>query len=103
MSLRVIPTNIHGILDYLASGVNLAFPGILGLHDAPWAALVPRIDGVAGAAYSLITDYEFGALRVLPMPPRTWRSMPRRAPSWRRRLGSSGSPRTAPATGCRTC
>ena len=56
MSLRVIPTNIHGILDYLASGVNLAFPGILGLHDAPWAALVPRIDGVAGATYSLITD-----------------------------------------------
>jgi hypothetical protein len=41
MSLRVIPTNIHGILDYLASGVNLAFPGMLGLHDAPWAALVP--------------------------------------------------------------
>jgi hypothetical protein len=75
MNLRVIPTNIHGMLDYLASGVNLAFPGMLGLHDAPWAALGPR----------------------------TWRSMPRRVPSWRRRLGSSGSPRTAPATGCRTC
>ena len=44
MNLRVIPTNIHGVLDYLASGVNLAFPGVLGLHDgAPWAALVPRI------------------------------------------------------------
>jgi hypothetical protein len=68
MNLRVIPTNIHGMLDYLASGVNLAFPGMLGLHDAPWAALVPRIDGVAGAGYSLITDYEFGALKVLPMP-----------------------------------
>ncbi len=69
MNLRVIPTNVHGVLDYLASGVNLAFPGVLGLHDgAPWAALVPRIDGVAGAGYSLITDYEFGAVRVLPMP-----------------------------------
>jgi hypothetical protein len=69
MNLRVIPTGVHGVLDYLASGVNLAFPGMLGLHDdAPWAALVFRIDGVAGASYSLITDYELGALKVLPMP-----------------------------------
>lgn len=68
MSARVIPTRIHGALDYAASGVNLAFPRLLGLHDAPWAALVPRIDGAAGAAYSLVTDYEFGALKVLPMP-----------------------------------
>ena len=41
MNLRLIPTSVHGVLDYLASGVNLAFPGLLGLHDAPWAALVP--------------------------------------------------------------
>jgi hypothetical protein len=69
MNLRVIPTGVHGMLDYLAGGVNLAFPGILGLDDgAPWAALVPRIDGVAGAGYSLITDYELGASKVLPIP-----------------------------------
>jgi len=68
MNLRVIPTGVHGVLDYLASGINLIFPRLLGLHDAPWAALVPRIDGVAGAGYSLITDYELGALKVLPMP-----------------------------------
>ncbi len=68
MKLRVIPTGVHGVLDYVASGTNLVFPGLLGLHDAPWAALVPRIDGVAGAGYSLITDYELGAFKVLPMP-----------------------------------
>ncbi len=69
MNLSVIPTGVHGVLDYLASAINLAFPGMLGLHDdAPWVSLVPRIDGVAGAGYSLITDYELGALRVLPMP-----------------------------------
>ena len=102
MNVRIIPTKVHGALDYLASGVNLVFPRLLGLHDAPWAARVPRIDGAAGAGYSLITDYELGALRVLPIL-LTWRSMPRRAPSWRPRRGSSGLPRTAPATGCRTC
>lgn len=68
MSLRVIPTGVHGALDYLASGINLAFPGLLGLHDVPWAALIPRIDGLVGAGYSLITDYELGVLKVLPMP-----------------------------------
>jgi hypothetical protein len=62
MNLRVIPTGVHGVLDYLASAINLAFPGMLGLHDdVPWVSLVPRIDGVAGAGYSLITDYELGA------------------------------------------
>jgi len=67
MNLRVIPTGVHGVLDYLASGINLIFPRLLGLHDAPWAALVLRIDGVAGAGYSLFTDYELGAFKVLPM------------------------------------
>jgi len=68
MNLRVIPTGVHGVLDYLASGVNLAFPWLLALQDAPWAARVPRIDGAAGLGYSLITDYELGALRWLPVP-----------------------------------
>jgi len=68
MKVEIIPTQIHGALDYLASGVNLAFPRLLELHDVPWAAIVPRIDGLAGLGYSLITDYEFGVLKALPMP-----------------------------------
>jgi hypothetical protein len=78
MDLRVIPTGVHGVLDYAASGINLAFPALLGLQDAPWAALVPRMSGIAGAGYSLITDYELGAVRVLPYA---------RAPSVRCREG----------------
>ncbi len=35
MNVRIIPTRVHGVLDYLASGTNLAFPRLLGLHDAP--------------------------------------------------------------------
>ena len=68
MKLRVIPTSVHGTLDYLASGVNLAFPALFDLDDAPAAALIPRLDGIAGAGYGLITDYEFGLFKVLPMP-----------------------------------
>ena len=102
MNLRVIPTGVHGALDYMASGINLALPRLFGLHDEPWAALVPRIDGVAGASYSLLTDYELGALKVLPMPTHLAFDAAK-ASSWPRRLGSSASRRTAPATGCRTC
>lgn len=68
MSLRVIPTGVHGTLDYLASGINLILPGLLQLEDAPPAALVPRLAGGIGAGYSLITDYELGAVKVLSMP-----------------------------------
>ena len=68
MKLQVIPTGVHGILDYLASGTNLIFPKMLGLEDTSWAAIIPRIDGAAGATYSLITDYELGVLKVVPMP-----------------------------------
>ena len=68
MNARIIPAGIHGALDYLASEVNLVFPWLLGLRDAPGTVLVPRVDGLAGAGYSLVTDHELGALKLLPMP-----------------------------------
>ena len=52
MSLRVIPTGLHGALDYLASGINLVAPSLLGLEDVPQAALAPRLVGAAGTAYA---------------------------------------------------
>ena len=68
MNLQVIPTNAHGVLDYVASGINLLTPKLLRLEDVPPAALAPRLVGTAGAAYSLFTDYEAGTVKLLPMP-----------------------------------
>jgi hypothetical protein len=68
LRLRFIPTSIHGVLDYLTSGVNISLPRVLGLDDASWAALVPRLVGATGASYSLLTDYQLGILKVIPMP-----------------------------------
>lgn len=68
MSLRMIPTGVHGAIDYLTGGTLLAAPGLLGLNDEPRAALVLRSAGGGALAYSLITDYELGLLRLLPMP-----------------------------------
>lgn len=49
VKLRVILTNAYRTLDYLASGVNPAFPVLLESDDSPAAALIPRLDGIAGA------------------------------------------------------
>ena len=68
MNLQVIPTSAHSVLDYVASGINLVTPKLLRLEDVPPAALAPRLVGVAGAAYSLFTDYELGTVRLLPTP-----------------------------------
>ncbi len=65
---RVIPTSVHGALDYAASAFNLAAPSLLGLKDSPAASLMPRINGSAGVAYSLLTDYELGLVKAIPMP-----------------------------------
>ncbi|QIN80601.1 hypothetical protein GBA65_01390 [Rubrobacter marinus] len=65
---RVIPTSVHGVLDYAASGFNLAVPSIMGLKDSPAASRMPRIVGGAGTVYSLLTDYELGLVRRIPMP-----------------------------------
>ena len=68
MSLRVITTGVHRSSDYLTGGALLAAPKVLGLHDEPRAALVLRSAGAGALAYSLITDYEMGLLRLLPVP-----------------------------------
>jgi len=102
LKIRVIPTSVHGTLDYLASGVNLGFPALLELDDAPAAALIPHLDGVAGAGYSLITDYELGLLKVLPMPAHLILDAAKGA-----LLASSpwlfGFAKKDHATGCHTC
>jgi hypothetical protein len=64
----MIPTSVHGAIDYLTGGALLAAPKLLGLNDEPRAALVLRSAGGGALAYSLITDYELGLLRFLPMP-----------------------------------
>ena len=66
--MRVIPTQIHGVLDYLTGATLLAAPRLLALDDVPASARVLRMAGGGAAAYSTLTDYELGLVRVLPMP-----------------------------------
>ena len=59
VSLRVIPTSVHGVIDYLASGALYATPALLGLGDVPASA---RTLQVVPMPAHLTLDVASGAL-----------------------------------------
>lgn len=63
----MIPTRIHGYIDYIVGALLIVAPFVLGFADGTAAQWVPVILGASAIAYSLATDYELGAVRVLPM------------------------------------
>ena len=66
--MRLIPTKIHGIIDYLWGAALLASPWVLGYADVAAAKWLAVVFGVGAILYSMITAYELGLLRILPMP-----------------------------------
>ena len=66
--MKLIPTRVHGVLDYLSAGTLFVLPGLLG-----WDETVTRrvqLAAVGTLLYSLVTKYEWGLgpVKVLPMP-----------------------------------
>jgi drug/metabolite transporter (DMT)-like permease len=66
--MRVIPTRIHGMMDYVIGVLLIAAPWLFGFHSDGADTWVPVILGAGVILYSLFTDYELGAVRRLPMP-----------------------------------
>jgi hypothetical protein len=62
---RPIPTLAHGVIDYSVSGVLLAAPELMGF--GPEGSGAARMFGAGGMMYSMMTRYEMGAFKVLPM------------------------------------
>jgi hypothetical protein len=67
MDLRVIPTKAHGAVDMATGPALIAAPTLLRMNGNNGATIPPRVVGAAATAYALLTDYEFGIKRVLPM------------------------------------
>jgi hypothetical protein len=67
MLMQVIPTRVHGIVDYIEGPALLAAPSVLGLGEVPTSALALRLAGGGSATYSAATDYEVGIVRAIPM------------------------------------
>src|SRR5215212_7625081 len=66
--MRFIPTSFHGVLDYSTGLALIIAPWLLGFSQHGIAAWLPVALGCGAILYSLVTDYELGAFRVLPMP-----------------------------------
>jgi hypothetical protein len=63
--MALLSTRTHGILDFASAGTLVALPRMLG-----WSEGVTRLltnAGVGALVYSLLTRYEFGVVKVLPM------------------------------------
>lgn len=66
--MRVIPTSVHGIIDYVTGGLLLIVPYLLGFADGTAAQWVPQLIGVMIIGQSLITQYELSVAKIIPMP-----------------------------------
>jgi len=66
--MRFIPTRVHGVLDYLTAGVLIAAPSMLGFRKYGMQTWLPIALGVGTIGYSLLTDYELGVFKIIPMP-----------------------------------
>lgn len=65
--MRFIPTRVHGILDYLVGLALIAAPWLFGFADNETARWVTIAIGATAILYSLLTDYELGIVRAIPM------------------------------------
>ena len=68
VALRFIPTRVHGMLDYGVGALLIVAPYILGFADGTAAQWVPQLLGLVAIGGAMMTDYELGVLRVIPMP-----------------------------------
>lgn len=64
----MIPTRIHGFLDYATSFVLIAAPWLFDFNHSDTATAVPVVLGAGALIYSAFTDYELGVIKRLPMP-----------------------------------
>ena len=63
--MRFIPTKVHGAIDYTVGSFMTAAP-LLGVKGSAEKA-IPVTLGIGATIYSLFTNYELGAVKVLPM------------------------------------
>ncbi len=66
--MQMIPTRIHGVIDYLTAGLLILAPWLFGFATGGPAQWVPVILGIVIVAYSLMTNYELGMSRAISMP-----------------------------------
>lgn len=70
--MRFIPTRTHGIIDYIVGILLIAAPWLFDFARGGAETWIPVILGAGTILYSLLTDYELGAVRKIPMNTHLW-------------------------------
>ncbi len=65
--MRIIPTKVHGVIDYTWGALLMASPWLFNYARHEEETVVAVALGAGSIAYSLVTDYEMGAVPVLSM------------------------------------
>ena len=65
--MRVIPTRLHGAVDYLWGTALLFAPRLFRLPSGSPEARVAQAAGAGAIAYAVLTDYELGLVPALTM------------------------------------
>lgn len=66
--MRFIPTRTHAIIDYLTGVLLIVSPWLFGFAIGGVAQWLPVVLGAGVILYSLLTDYEYAAARMISMP-----------------------------------
>lgn len=62
----MISTKTHGYIDYLMGALLVVLPFLFNFPEGP-ATMVPIVLGAGTIVYSLMTDYELGLVKIIPM------------------------------------
>lgn len=65
--MKIISRKFHAVLDYLSGVVLIIAPWVLNFNDSNVGSAVAVVAGVLILIMSVITDYEGGVLRSIPM------------------------------------
>ena len=65
--MKFIPTQIHGVLDYIGGLVLIACPWLFDFADGGAAMWTPVVIGAGMIGAAMFTDYELGLVRAIPM------------------------------------
>lgn len=70
--MRFLSTRVHGYMDYLMGALLIAAPWLLDFDRGGAETWVPVVLGAGVILYSLMTDYELGAIKALSMRTHLW-------------------------------
>jgi hypothetical protein len=74
--MKIISTFVHGVVDYAVGVALLVAPNLFGFAESGGAAvMVPRIVGVLILVQNVLTAYELGWFKVLPMTSKARRAV----------------------------